>query len=299
MSAANFVQLLLSGLAMGAIYALTATGLFIAHLATTRLNFGQGDFLMFAAYLSMALLLAGVPVLLVMVVVLVVLALMGWGLERFAIRPLDRMRALVGGQYSWVLTTMGVALIIQNVVTLLWGKSSQYSPPLFSANRQNVVQVFGAGVFVEELLVIVAALAVILLFYALLYRTKQGRAIYAVAFSPDTAALLGIDVRRTVVLVFVLASVLAAISGVLVGPIVTVQPHMGLVFTVKAFAVASLGGFTNPLGVLVGAILFGVAESFSNYVNSAFGDLYPLLLVMALLVIKPSGLFGEAKTDVR
>jgi branched-chain amino acid transport system permease protein len=299
MSAANFVQLLLSGLAMGAIYALTATGLFIAHLATTRLNFGQGDFLMFAAYLSMALLLAGVPVLLVMVVVLVVLALMGWGLERFAIRPLDRMRALVGGQYSWVLTTMGVALIIQNVVTLLWGKSSQYSPPLFSANRQNVVQVFGAGVFVEELLVIVAALAVILLFYALLYRTRQGRAIYAVAFSPDTAALLGIDVRRTVVLVFVMASVLAAISGVLVGPIVTVQPHMGLVFTVKAFAVASLGGFANPLGVLVGAILFGVAESFSNYVNSAFGDLYPLLLVMALLVIKPSGLFGEAKTDVR
>lgn len=299
MSAANFVQLLLSGLAMGAIYALTATGLFIAHLATTRLNFGQGDFLMFAAYLSMALLLAGVPVLLVMVVVLVVLALMGWGLERFAIRPLDRMRALVGGQYSWVLTTMGVALIIQNVVTLLWGKSSQYSPPLFSANRQNVVQVFGAGVFVEELLVIVAALAVILLFYGLLYRTRQGRAIYAVAFSPDTAALLGIDVRRTVVLVFVLASVLAAISGVLVGPIVTVQPHMGLVFTVKAFAVASLGGFTNPLGVLVGAIMFGVAESFSNYVNSAFGDLYPLLLVMALLVIKPSGLFGEAKTDVR
>ena len=108
--------------------------------------------------------------------------------------------------------------------------------------------------------------------------------------------MLGIDVRRTIVLVFVMASVLAAISGVLVGPIVTVQPHMGLVFTVKAFAVASLGGFANPLGVLVGAIIFGVVESFSNYVNSAFGDLYPLLLVMALLVIKPSGLFGEAKS---
>jgi branched-chain amino acid transport system permease protein len=225
--------------------------------------------------------------------------MMGWGLERFAIRPLDRLRSLAGGQYSWVLTTMGVALIVQNVVTLLWGKSSQYSPPLFSGNRQNVVQFLGVGVFVEELLVIVVALAVILIFYALLYRTRQGRAIYAVAFSPETASLLGIDVRRTVVLVFVMASVLAAISGVLVGPIVTVHPHMGLVFTVKAFAVASLGGFANPLGVLVGAIVFGVVESFSNYINSAFGDLYPLLLVMALLVIKPSGLFGEAKADVR
>jgi len=191
---------------------------------------------------------------------------MGWGLERFAIRPLDRLRSLAGGQYSWVLTTMGVALIIQNVVTLLWGKSSQYSPPLFSDNRQNVVQFLGVGVFVEELLIIAVALAVILIFYALLYRTRQGRAIYAVAFSPETAALLGIDVRRTVVLVFVMASVLAAISGVLVGPIVTVHPHMGLVFTVKAFAVASLGGFANPLGVLVGAIVFGILATRAEFI---------------------------------
>lgn len=299
MSFTNFVQLLLSGLAMGALYALTAKGLFIAHLATTRLNFGQGDFLMIAAYLSMALLLAGVPVLVSTVIVVVVLALMGWGLERFAIRPLDRLKALAGGQYSWVLTTMGVALILQNVATLVWGKSSQYSPPLFSSSRQNVVQIFGVGVFVEEILVIVAALLVVALFYWILFRTKQGRAIYAVAFNPEAASLLGIDVRRTVIMVFVLASVLAGISGVLAGPLVTVQPHMGLVFTVKAFAVASLGGFANPLGVLAGALIFGIAESFSNYINSAFGDLYPLLIVLVLLVVKPSGLFGEAKADVR
>ena len=107
MSTANFIQLLLSGLTMGALYALTAKGLFIAHLATTRMNFGQGEFLMIAAYLSMTLLLLGVPVILVAVLVIAVLALMGWGLERLALRPLDRLKTLVGGQYSWVLTTMG------------------------------------------------------------------------------------------------------------------------------------------------------------------------------------------------
>lgn len=299
MSSANFVQLLLGGLAMGALYALTAKGLFIAHLATTRMNFGQGEFLMIAAYLSMAMLLAGVPVFVAIVAVTLVLALMGWGLERIALRPLDRLTSLAGGQYSWVLTTMGVALIVQNVATLVWGKSSQYSPPLFSASRQNVVKVLGVGVFVEELLVIAAAFVVVGLFYVFLFRSRHGRAIHVVAFNADAASLLGIDVKRTVVLVFVLASVLAAISGILAGPLVTVQPHMGLVFTVKALAVASLGGFANPLGILVGAILFGVVESFSNYFNSAFGDLYPLLMVLALLVIKPSGLFGEAKTDVR
>ena len=298
-SAANFIQLLLSGLAMGAIYALTAKGLFISHLATSRMNFGQGEFLMIAAYLSMALILAGVPVLAAAVVVIAALGMLGWMLERFAIRPLDRLRSLAGGQYSWVLTTLGVALIIQNVATLVWGKSSQYSPPLFSESRSNVVHLFGVGVFVEELLVIVTALLVVALFYWLLFRTRQGRAIYAVAYNPETAALLGVDVRRTVTLVFVLAAVLAGISGILVGPIVTVQPHMGLVFTVKAFAVASLGGFANPLGVLAGALIFGITESFSNYLNSKFGDLFPLLIVLALLIIKPSGLFGEAKTDVR
>src|SRR3977135_497728 len=115
MSGANFVQLLLSGLTMGALYALTAKGLFITHLATSRMNFGQGEFLMIAAYLSMALLLAGVPVALVALIVIAILALMGWGLERFALRPLDRLKSLVGGQYSWVLTTMGVALLMQNV----------------------------------------------------------------------------------------------------------------------------------------------------------------------------------------
>lgn len=298
MSAANFLQLLLSGLTMGALYALTAKGLFVAHLATSRMNFGQGDFLMIAAYFSTALLLAGVPVVLVLAAVIAALAVMGWGLELVALRPLDRLKSRMG-EYSWVLTTMGVALIVQNAATLAWGKSTQYSPPLLSSSRQDIIRVFGVGVLVEELVVIAIGFLVVGLFYLFLFRTRQGRAVRVIAFNPDAAALLGIDVRRTISLVFVVSAVLAGISGVLAGPIVTVQPHMGLVFTVKALAVAALGGFANPLGVLFGAVIFGVAESFSNYFNSSFGDLYPLLIVMGILIVKPSGLFGEAKTDVR
>lgn len=298
MSAANFLQLLLSGLTMGALYALTAKGLFVAHLATTRMNFGQGDFLMIAAYISTALLLAKVPVAIVAIMVLACLAVLGWGLERVALRPLDRLKSKAG-EYSWVLTTMGVALILQNTATLVWGKSAQYSPPLFSSSRQDVVRILGVGVFVEELIVIAVGFLVVGLFYLFLFKTTAGRAVRVIAFNPDAATLLGIDVKRTISLVFVVAALLAAISGVLAGPIVTVQPHMGLVFTVKALAVAALGGFTNPLGVLAGAIIFGIAESFANYFNSTFGDLYPLLIVLVLLIIRPTGLFGEARADVR
>ena len=300
MTLTNFIQLLVTGMAMGAIYTLTAKGLFIAHLTTNRVNFGQGDFLMAASFLSLAAIGAGLPLPVVVVAVVIILCLMGWGLERFAVRPLDRFAVgRAGGALAWILTTAGVALILQNTVELIWGKSSQYSPPLFSDRRDNVIAVGGVGFFLEELLIIVAALAAVGAFWWALFRTRWGRDVYTVAFNPDAASLLGINVRRTVTSVWVIAALLAAFSGILVGPLVTVHPHMGLIFTIKALAVASLGGFANPLGILVGGMIFGVAEALANYWDSNYGDLYPLLFVMAMLVLKPSGIFGESKADVR
>lgn len=283
---------------MGAIYTLTAKGLFIAHLATHRLNFGQGDFMMVAAFLAMGLLVAGVHPILAVICVAAALCLMGYLLERIAIRPLD---ALAGRStpYAWVLTTAGVALILQNVVEMIWGKSAQYAPPLFSSTRDSVVNVMGVGIFVEEIAVIAVACVVVVALYWFLFRSRWGKGVYAVAFNPEAATLLGVDVRGVIVLVFVVASLLAGIAGVLIGPLVSLHPHIGLIFTIKALAVASLGGFSNPVGILVGGLLFGVAESFSNYYDSAFGDLYPLLFVLASLAIKPSGLFGELRADVR
>lgn len=298
MTITNFLQLLVSGVAMGAIYTLTAKGLFITHLATHRLNFGQGDFLMVGAFLSMALLLAGVPAIVAVVIVVVVLGALGYLLERVAIRPLDRLGDR-SAAYSWVLTTAGVALILQNVVELIWGKSAQYSPPVFSSTRNNVIMIGDVGIFVEEAAIILVAFLVVGALYWFLFVSRWGKAIYAVAFNPEAAGLLGVDVRGVVVLVFVIAAALSGISGVLIGPLVSLHPHIGLIFTIKALAVASLGGFSNPVGILVGGLLFGVAEAFSNYWDSAFGDLYPLLFVLATLAVKPSGLFGERLADVR
>lgn len=302
MTLTNAMQLLLGGIAMGAIYTLTAKGLFIAHLATHRLNFGQGDFLMVGAFVALGLLMAGWPAPLVLLAVLLVMGGLGWLLERVAIRPLDRPAVQASGQaggYAWVLTTAGVALIVQNVVELLWGRSSQYSPPMFSSTRDNVIQVMGIGIFVEEAAVILLAFVVVAAFYWFLFRSQSGKAVYAVAFNQEAAALLGIDVRRTVTLVFVLASLLAGVAGMLVGPLVSVNPRMGLVFSVKALAVASVGGFSNPVGILAAGLLFGIGKSFSNYWDSAFGDLYPLVAVLVLLAVKPAGLFGGPLSDVR
>jgi branched-chain amino acid transport system permease protein len=300
MELGNAVQLVVSGLTMGALYTLVAKGLYITHLTTHRVNFGQGDFMMAAAFLAFATRVADWPLWLGIPAVLLGLAAMGLLLERVAIRPLDRRRGGTGvGAYGWILTTAGVALIVQNAFELTFGKSAQYSPPLFSERRDDVVQVIGARFFVEELVVIGVAIAVVVGFWAFMFRSRIGRAIRAVAFDPDASMLLGIHTRAIKVAVFVIASLLAAVAGILIGPLVTIHPHMGLVFTIKALIVAAIGGFSNPLGILVGGFAFGVAEALSNYFDSSFGDLYPLVFALIVIAIRPSGLFGERSADVR
>jgi branched-chain amino acid transport system permease protein len=295
----DLAQVLVSGIAMGGIYALMGKGLFITYLTTRALNFGQGDFLMIAAFLGMALLTAGVPVLAAIPIVFLAVAAIGIVLERIAIRPLARQLAGSGGSLAWILTTLGFGMLLQNVATMVWGKSRFYSPPLFSSGQKQVVTVFGAGFYVEELVVAFVSLAVVAGFYWFLFRARAGKEIAAVAFDKDTAALLGIDVRRAVILSYVVMGVLTAIAGILVGPITTVQSHMGVIFLLKGFAVVSIGGFANPIGILIAGIGFGIVEGISNYVDSAFGDLYPFILAMLSLVLKPSGLFSERGVEVR
>ncbi len=299
MSLADFVQILVTGLAMGSIYMLMANGLFMTHLTTGALNFGQGDFLMIAAFVTVSLLTAGAPTFVALPAALLVLVVLGVLLERVAIRPLERQGARGSGILAWILTTAGFGLILENVATLAWGKSSHYAPPLFTSRKENVISVFGVGFFVEELVIAGIALAVIAALYWFLYRTRSGKAIAAVAFNRDAAALLGIDVRGAIVASYVIMALLAGTAGMLVAPITSVQAHMGLIYTLKGFVVLNIGGFTNPLGILVAGLVFGIAEAFCNYFDSAFGDLYPFIFIIAFLAIRPTGLFGEAKADVR
>ena len=299
MALTDFVQILVTGLAMGSIYMLMANGLFMTHLTTHALNFGQGDFLMIAAFLSLGLLGLGLPTPVAIVLVLLVLAVLGVVLERVAIRPLEHPRARGSGILAWILTTAGFGLILENIATLGWGKSSFYAPPLFTAAHGNVVTLFGIGLYVEEIVVGAVSFAVVGLLYWYLYRTRSGKAIAAVAFNRDAAALFGIDVRRSIMTSYVIMALLAAVSGMLVAPITSAQAHMGLIYTLKGFVVLNIGGFTNPLGILVAGLAFGVVEGFCTYFDSKFGDLYPFIFIIAFLAIRPTGLFAEAKADVR
>lgn len=293
------VQLLMSGLALGGVYTLLAMGLFLTYATSRALNFGQGDFMALAAFLSMAGITAGFPIVVVLMGVTAILVVLGIVVERMAVRPVVARSHIGTTHLGWILTTLGFGMMLQNTISVVWGKSSHYSPPLFSERNQQLVSFLGSRVYLEELAVAGAALVLVGVMYLLLYRSAWGKRVAAVSFEPQTARLLGIDVRRTIIGSYVVMALLSAFAGVLVGPLQAVQSHMGMLFLLKAFAVISIGGFSNPLGLLIGGLAFGTIESISNYVDSSFGDLYPFLIVMCFLIVRPMGLFSERKTDVR
>ncbi|MBI3373389.1 MAG: branched-chain amino acid ABC transporter permease [Betaproteobacteria bacterium] len=299
MIATDLVQVLLSGIALGSVYTLLAMGLFLTYATSRALNFGQGDFLALAAFLGMAGMLAGMPLIAVVIGVAICMAALGMLIERFAVRRIISRSKAGAAHLGWILSTLGFGMMLQNVIALAWGKSRYYSPPLFSSGEKQLVSLFGAGVFLEELAIGAAALVLAGTMYVLLYRSDWGRRVAAVSFDRHTAMLLGIDVKRTVMWSYVVMALLTGAAGLLVGPLSSIQSHMGMLFLLKAFAAISIGGFTNPAGLLIGGIAFGVIESLSNYVDSTFGDLYPFIIVLLFLIVRPMGLFGERKTDVR
>jgi len=299
MTFATLIQLMIGGIASGSIYALVALGLYVTHLTVDKVNFGQGDFMMVGAFLLLSTRAAGLPPLVCVPLVILALGLLGWALERVAIRPLERARRSPLGSYSWILTTAGVAFILQNVIELVHGRSVQHPTPLLPGGHDAIVHMMGVGFALEELLVVGAVAVLVAAFYFFVFRSRWGSSILAVAFNPEASSLLGVNTPAIKTGVFVLASMLAGAAGVLIGTLITLHPHIGLIFTIKALIVAAVGGFSNPVGIFVGGLLFGVAESLSNYADSSFGDLYPLIGALFVIAIKPSGLFAERAAHVR
>jgi branched-chain amino acid transport system permease protein len=299
MFGSDLLQVVLSGIALGGTYTLLALGMFVTYAASRAMNFGQGDFLAVAAFLGMAAMTIGISGAVAFVGVCAAVAALAMAVERIAIRPLERRGDGESLNVGWILTTLGFGLMLQNVITIVWGKSRYYSPPLFTSKNLAPLHVFGAALQVDELIVAAVSLAAVAGFYFALNRTNWGRNLAAVSFDPATASLLGIDVRRTITIAYAIMGAATAAGGVLVGPLGTVQSHMGPLFLVKSFSVVAVGGLVNPLGVLIAGFGFGVVEALSNFFDSTFGDLYPFLIVFGCLIVWPTGLFKKRLSDVR
>lgn len=281
------VQYVLSGLAIGGIYALVALGFHVMWAAAKAVNFAHGDTLMLGAVLAILGLDAGLPLGLACLLSVAAAALFGLVLERFAVRPFNRSANAIG----WMLTTIAVGIMLEALVTMRFGG---FSRPLPSPGVERSVSILGAGVYPQELLIPALAVAAMLGLRLLQRRTLIGRAMQAVAFNRQAAALMGINVNGVVALSFVLAAALGGAAGILVAPVTQASSTMGLGLGLKGFAVAIIGGITSAPGVVLAGLGFGIVEKFvEGYISTAARDIVGFSLMILVLLAFPQGLFGR------
>lgn len=285
---ADLIQLVLSGVALGMIYALLAFGYSITFSTSRTINFAQGEFLMLGAltgltidvrlrlgYVAAALgaALAG--------------ALLGIVLERIAVRPALR----TGSTVTWILATVALGIVARNAAERIWGTDDALFPaPLGS----EPLRLGAVRVLPQEVLVIAVAAVIMLVVEAFRRWSIWGKAVTAVAADNEAAALAGINVPAVVTASFVVSSGIAAVSGVLVAPLTLAGPTMGVLLSTKAYAVAIVGGLQSGLGVIVGGLLIGLCEQLTaRFISTGYKDTPGFVLLILILLVKPSGIFGK------
>jgi branched-chain amino acid transport system permease protein len=288
----QFFDALLAGLSLGGMYALIALGLNLQYGVARIMNLSYGEMMIAAALLAWALFgRHGISPLLSLLLALPLAALLGWATYRFLLTPLVRRapnrEALEGDS---LLGTFGLLFVVQGVMLVAVGGGY-----LSYSYLAVPVDVFGSTVAANRLLALAMAVVLGLAVWALLTRTRIGMAIRAVAVDPVAAQLVAIDVPRLAMLAFALGSVLAAVAGVLVSMFLTFSATMGVVFTMKALIVVIMGGIGNMAGAVVAALMLGLVESFvGTYIDPGLTLAANYALFLAVLLFKPTGLFGKA-----
>ncbi len=287
MSSSELLQFLISGLQNGAVYALVGLGFTLVYASTGVINFAQGEFFMLGGMLAVAGVRAGLPLPLAIVAAVLISAGVGVALERFALRPRRDSGTLV-----LIIITIGASMVLKSLARHIFGPN-ELALPAFSPGPP--VLLFGAAIDRQVLwiwgLTFVAVVGLTLLYT----RTKLGRAMRASSLSHDAARLMGIDTAGVVMISFGLAAALGALGGAAVAPLTQTAFDVGARAGLKGFAAAILGGLGNPIAAVVGGLALGVLESMSvAFISSTYKDVISLVLLLAVLFLRPQGLLGKS-----
>lgn len=296
----TFLQLLINGISLGAIYALIALGYTLVYGTLRLINFAHGEIFMVASYTAIFTALAlGLPVdptagkfVVVLVSAMLVAALLGLTIERFAYRPMRGQPRV-----NMLIVAVGLSLLLVNLGQVLFGANPRLVPELL---KESAAFDFGEiKISSIDITVLATACGLMLGLEWFVHRTKQGRAMRAVAHSHEAAALVGIPVNKVIGLTFALGSALAAAAAVLYGiKFQKADPFMGTLPGLKAFVAAVLGGIGNLRGAVLGALIMGLAESLIiGYGGSTWKDALAFGILILILVFKPAGLFGKYQPE--
>ncbi|MGP4001040.1 branched-chain amino acid ABC transporter permease [Streptomyces sp. 8N706] len=289
----EFLQQVVEGLGSGSVYASLALALVLIHRFTGIVNFAQGELAMISAYVAWQLVATGMPFWLALPVTLVVSFAGGMLIERLVIRPVEG-----GPELTIVIVTVGLFIFVNAVAGLIWSFTVKDFPQPFP---DGAIDLAGVSVGWSTLGVIGVVAGVMALLYLLFQHTGTGLVMRAAAANPASARLSGIRVGRVLMLGWGLAATVGALSGVLVAPLLFLEPNMMGGVLIYAFAAATLGGFDSPVGAVAGGLVVGVAETLAGaYVGFVGADLkigVPLLIILGVLLVRPQGLFGRAAVE--
>lgn len=283
------LQLLISGLVVGSIYGLIALGYSLIYKASGLMSFVQGDIMTLGAYMGLTFYgILRLPFIVSFLLTMLVSFFIGLGLEKGIIRQL--LKKNVKSIYV-VLATIAISYIIQNGAQFTWGTVALYFPSVFSILS---VDIAGISVQPEIILCVIVSLICMLLLHIFMTKTKFGTSMRAAAMDPLAAEACGIDVSLTTGVTWGLSAGMAAIGGMLIGPIYGVFTTLGATIGRKGFSAAVIGGYGNMYGAIVGGILLGLVETLvTGYISSTYRNLIAYVLLLLFLFIKPTGLFNE------
>lgn len=300
-----FIQQILNGLVLGSIYALIALGYTMVYGIMGLINFAHGEVTMVGAMVTISVLgvlaNAGVDVpgvvLLLMALAVSIPACMalGYAIERLAYRPLRNAPRLAP-----LITAIALSIVLQNVAILIWGRNYIPFPSILPSTP---VHIFGATITVLQIAIIVLAILLMIGLLLIVEKTRLGRAMRATSQNPSVASLMGVSVNAIVSTTFVMGAALGAVAGVMVAANYDqAHSHMGFIIGLKAFTAAVLGGIGNLGGAVLGGLLLGIIEALGagyigdltgGFLGSHYQDIFAFIVLIVVLVFRPSGLLGE------
>lgn len=287
---AQFLQFTMSGLTVGAVYAIVGLGFTIIYNASGVLNFAQGEFVMIGGMVSVFAVAAGVPLPLAILLAIMVAAFVGIGLHRLAIEPAGDASPVV-----LIIITIGGALVIRGIAQIIFDKQL-HKLPGFSGDAP--INILGASILPQALWVLGGTALIVMLVTLFFARTMIGKAVLATAANRLAAQLVGVNTSVVLAISFALSAAIGAVAGVLVTPITFTHFEVGTMLALKGFAALVLGGLGSPMGAVLGGMLLGLCEALSaGYLSSTYKDAIAFLVMIGVLLVMPSGLLGKSDAE--
>lgn len=287
----QLMQFLITGITVGSIYAMVAIGFNIIYNVTEIINLAQGEFVMLGGLIMVFFhVTLGLHIILAFPMTIILVTLIGGLLDRLAIRPIRQPSVL-----TLIIATIAASIIIKGIAMFIWGKDP-FDLPAFSG--RNPIHFLGA-VIQPQYFWIIGFLIVIVIFLTLFFeKTIIGKAMSACADNPDAASLVGINVKRMILLSFALSAAIGAVAGITITPISLMEYDRGAMLAIKGFGAVVLGGLGSFPGAILGGLILGTIESFgAGLIHSGYKDAFALIVLLGALFLRPSGLLGSIEVS--